>query len=254
MLVTVLGLMIPFAGTTLGAAAVFLMKNKINRKVEKILLGFASGVMLAASVWSLILPAIEMSSNYRLTFLPSAVGLALGVAFFIATDMITDRLNVQLSRVSNSKKTRMLLFAVTLHNIPEGMAVGITLAAAKNISSGVTMAAAITLSVGIALQNIPEGAIISMPLKSEGMSKGRAFALGMLSGAVEPVFGAVTMLITGIILSAMPYFLTSAAGAMIYVVARELVPDSQTGRHSQLAMASLICGFIVMMSLDVFFG
>ncbi len=250
--------MIPFAGTALGAAMVFLMKNEINQKLEKLLLGFASGVMIAASVWSLLLPSIEMSEGYRFKFLPAAVGFLFGVAFLLVLDSVIPHLHIDKSqegiKTSKLKKTTMMTLAVTLHNIPEGMAVGVTLAAALNSSSKVTMAAATALSVGIAIQNFPEGAIISMPLKSEGASKGKAFLLGMLSGAVEPVFGLITVLLTSTVLTALPYLLSFAAGAMIYVVVEELIPDSQTGKHSNIATVGLAAGFVTMMILDVYFG
>ncbi|MBR7072607.1 MAG: ZIP family metal transporter [Eubacterium sp.] len=253
-----LGLMIPIAGTALGAAMVFLMKNEINQKLEKLLLGFASGVMIAASVWSLLLPSIEMSEGYRFKFLPAAVGFLFGVAFLLVLDSVIPHLHIDKSqegiKTSKLKKTTMMTLAVTLHNIPEGMAVGVTLAAALNSSSKVTMAAATALSVGIAIQNFPEGAIISMPLKSEGASKGKAFLLGMLSGAVEPVFGLITVLLTSTVLTALPYLLSFAAGAMIYVVVEELIPDSQTGKHSNIATVGLAVGFVTMMILDVYFG
>ena len=250
--------MIPFAGTALGAAMVFLMKNEINQKLEKLLLGFASGVMIAASVWSLLLPSIEMSEGYRFKFLPAAVGFLFGVAFLLVLDSVIPHLHIDKSqegiKTSKLKKTTMMTLAVTLHNIPEGMAVGVTLAAALNSSSKVTMAAATALSVGIAIQNFPEGAIISMPLKSEGASKEKAFLLGMLSGAVEPVFGLVTVLLTSTVLTALPYLLSFAAGAMIYVVVEELIPDSQTGKHSNIATVGLAVGFVTMMILDVYVG
>ena len=253
-----LGLMIPFAGTTLGAAMVFLMKNKINERLEKLLLGFASGVMIAASVWSLLLPSIEMSEGYKFKFLPAAVGFLFGIAFLLVLDSLIPHLHIDKSqegiKTNKLKKTTMMVLAVTLHNIPEGMAVGVTLAAALNSKSGITMAAATALSVGIAIQNFPEGAIISMPLKSEGASKGKAFLLGTLSGAVEPVFGLITVLLTSTILTALPYLLSFAAGAMIYVVVEELIPDSQMGKHSNIATIGLAVGFVTMMILDIYFG
>jgi len=253
--VIIFGLFIPFAGTTLGAAAVFLMRNKAGERVEKILLGFASGVMLAASVWSLLLPALDMAGGGRMSFMPASVGMTVGVIFFIYADRLTHKIYSDGKRTaSKTKKTAMLAFAVTLHNIPEGMAVGITLAAATGKNPTVTVASAIALAVGIAIQNIPEGAIISMPVKSDGSSKGRAFFTGVLSGAVEPIFGGLTVLVTNIIIGAMPYFLSFAAGAMIYVVARELIPDSQQGKYSSTAIAGLTLGFVTMMALDVCFS
>lgn len=247
------GLMIPFAGTALGAAMVLLMKNKINKKTEKLLLGFASGVMIAASVWSLLLPAIELSEGYKLKFFPAATGFMFGIAFLLTLDSIISRLHKDQSKTI-IKKTTIMALAVTLHNIPEGMAVGIALAGALNSKSGITAAAATALSIGIAIQNFPEGAIISMPLKSEGASKGRAFLLGALSGAVEPVFGLITVLLTSAVLTALPYLLSFAAGAMICVVVEELIPDSQTGKQSDIATIGLALGFVIMMILDVYFG
>ena len=253
-----LGLFIPFAGTTLGAAMVFLMKNKINEKLEKLLLGFASGVMIAASVWSLLIPSIEMAKGYKLKFLPAAVGFLLGIAFLLVLDSVIPHLHIDKTqegiKTNKLKKTTMMVLAVTLHSIPEGMAVGVTLAAALKSNSGITMAAATALSIGIAIQNFPEGAIISMPLNSEGASKGKAFLLGTLSGAVEPVFGLITVLLTSAILTALPYLLSFAAGAMIYVVVEELIPDSQLGKHSNIATIGLAVGFVTMMILDVYFG
>jgi ZIP family zinc transporter len=253
-----IGLLIPFVGTTLGAAMVYLMKDKINDRLEKFLLGFASGVMIAASVWSLIIPSIEMSGEYELQFLPAAVGFLLGMVFLLLLDSVIPHLHIDKTqegiKTNKLKKTTMMVLAVTLHNIPEGMAVGVTLAAALKSNSGITMAAATALSIGIAIQNFPEGAIISMPLKSEGASKGKAFLYGTLSGAVEPVFGLITVLLTSVILTALPYLLSFAAGAMIYVVAEELIPDSQAGKHSNIAIVGLALGFVVMMILDVYFG
>ena len=253
-----IGLLIPFLGTALGSAMVFFMKDKINDRLEKFLLGFASGVMIAASVWSLIIPSIEMSEGYELKFIPAAVGFLLGMAFLLLLDSVIPHLHIDKTqegiKTNKLKKTTMMVLAVTLHNIPEGMAVGVTLAAALKSNSGITMAAATALSIGIAIQNFPEGAIISMPLKSEGSSKTKAFILGTLSGAVEPVFGLITVLLTSIILTALPYLLSFAAGAMIYVVAEELIPDSQAGKHSNIAIVGLALGFVVMMILDVYFG
>lgn len=254
-----LGLLLPFFGTSLGAAAVFLMKKKLSPGLEKLLTGFASGVMIAASVWSLLIPAIEMSDAYKLKFLPATVGFALGVGFFTATDYILPRIksrNVYLDRIRSTKKnkTAVMILAVTLHNIPEGMAVGVSMAAALGSNAYITVAAAMALSLGIAVQNFPEGAIISMPLKAQGMKKSRAFFCGVLSGAVEPVFGLITVLLTKAVISALPYFLAFAAGAMIYVVVEELIPDAKTHGRSSTATLGLMLGFIVMMILDVSFG
>ena len=253
------GLMIPFLGTSAGAAMVFLMKGKINQKIEKLLLGFASGVMVAASVWSLLIPSIEMSKDLQLEFIPAAAGFLLGIAFLLLLDTIIPHLHIESGskegiEVSKFRKTTMMVFAVTLHNIPEGMAVGVALAAALKNGGEITVASAAALSIGIAIQNFPEGAIISMPLKTEGMSKLKAFLLGVLSGAVEPVFGLITVLLTGLILSAMPYLLSFAAGAMFYVVVEELIPESQVGKHSNIATIGFALGFVLMMILDVALG
>ena len=242
------GLMIPFVGTTLGAAAVFLMKNKINKKAENLLLGFASGVMLAASFFSLILVSIEMSEGYRLKFIPASAGFMIGIISMMISDKVIRKTN------SVKRNTAMLIFAVTLHNIPEGMAVGVTLAAALNNNSDVTVAAAMALATGIAIQNFPEGAIISMPLKSEGKSKLKSFLAGTASGVVEPIFGFITILLTGAVSILLPYLLSFAAGAMIYVVADELLPEAKSDGSSYLCMTGLSLGFVVMMILDVAFG
>ncbi|MBQ6267318.1 MAG: ZIP family metal transporter [Clostridia bacterium] len=254
-----IGLLIPFLGTTLGAAMVFLMKNGIHEKLEKLLLGFASGVMIAASIWSLLIPSMELAPNEKLRFLPAAVGFLFGIAFLLALDSIIPHLHVESNtqegiKTSRLKKATMMVLAVTLHNIPEGMAFGVTLAAALSGESGITFASAIVLATGIAIQNFPEGAIVSMPLKAEGSSKGKAFLLGMLSGAVEPVFGLLTVLVTRTVLVALPYLLAFAAGAMIYVVVEELIPDSQSGEHSNIATVGLAAGFVLMMVLDIYFG
>jgi len=249
------GLLLPFAGTTLGAAAVFLMKSTVNKTVERILTGFAAGVMTAASVWSLLLPSIETAPESVPAFLPAAVGFLAGIAFL----QVLDRLIARLRKSENgnggtSHKNLRMMLAVTLHNIPEGMAVGVALAAALDVRSGISPAAAMALSLGIAVQNFPEGAIISMPLQSEGAGKGKAFLLGTLSGAVEPVFGVLTLLLTGFVAAVLPYLLAFAAGAMICVVAEELIPASQNGTRSSLPTAGLALGFVTMMVLDVAFG
>ena len=256
---TALGLLIPFAGTTLGSAMVFFMRKNINPKLEKILLGFAAGVMMAASVWSLLIPSIEMSSGYRLEFVPAAIGFLSGIVFLLVLDGIIPNLYVETrteEKVKNDKpkKKTMMILAVTLHNIPEGMAVGVTLAAAMKSGSQVTAAAATALSIGIAIQNFPEGAIVSMPLKSGGMSKPKAFLIGTLSGVVEPLFGLLTVIVTSTVISVLPYLLSFAAGAMIYVIVEELIPESQIGKHSSIATVGLAFGFVVMMVLDVTFG
>lgn len=253
-----IGLIIPFVGTTLGAAMVFLMKNKMNPTLEKLLLGFASGVMIAASIWSLLIPSLEMAEGYRLPFLPAAIGFLAGIVFLLMLDSVIPHLHIDKSwegiKTNKLKKTTMMVLAVTLHNIPEGMAVGVSLAAALNGTSKISMAAATALAVGIAIQNFPEGAIVSMPLKSEGTGKGKAFLLGTLSGAVEPIAGLITVLLTGVVIKFLPYLLAFAAGAMIYVVVEELIPDSQQGKHSNAATIGLAVGFVLMMVLDIYFG
>ena len=254
------GLLIPFLGTTLGAGMVYLMSDKMNDLLEKVLLGFASGVMVAASVWSLLIPSIEMSQESSQTsWLPAAIGFLLGILFLLILDSVIPHLHVNETepeglKTDRLKKTTMMVFAVTLHNIPEGMAVGVTLAGALASNSGITMASALALSIGIAIQNFPEGAIISMPLKEEGMSKNKAFFLGTLSGAVEPLFGGITILLTSLVVPVLPYFLSFAAGAMIYVVIEELVPESQNGAHSNLGTIGFAIGFVLMMILDVALG
>ena len=250
------GLMIPFIGTAAGAAVVFLMKSRISVCVEKFLTGLASGVMLAASVWSLLLPALALSEDQTVTFLPAVTGFLAGVLFLMLTDRLMPHWLLKNGRKKTlcTKKNGMMIFAVTLHNIPEGMAVGIALSAAFCSHGGITVASAIALSVGIAIQNFPEGAIISMPLKSEGRSKKRAFLTGMLSGVVEPIFGCITILFTSLIIPVMPYLLAFAAGAMIYVVDEELIPEAHSGRYSEWATIGLSIGFALMMALDVAFG
>lgn len=256
---TTLGLLIPFAGTTFGAAMVFFMRGKLNEKIEKTLLGFASGVMIAASVWSLLIPAIEMSEESgALPWLPPALGFLLGIGFLLLLDTVTPHLHLDSPKPegpkTNLKKTTMLVLAVTLHNIPEGMAVGVTFAGVLAGNSGITMAGAFALSIGIAIQNFPEGTIISMPLRSEGMSKSKAFLMGTLSGIVEPISAFITILLTGIIVPALPYLLSFASGAMIYVVAEELIPEAQSGKHSNIGTIGVAAGFVVMMVLDVALG
>ena len=253
---TIIGLMIPFLGTTLGSAMVFLMRNQINKKVEKLLLGFASGVMIAASIWSLIIPSIEMSEGQGIiTVVPAAIGFMLGVIFLLVLDSLIPHLHLKTDKPegikSKLKRTTMMVLAVTLHNIPEGMAVGVVFAGMLASNTGITLAGAIALSVGIAIQNFPEGAIISMPLKEEGISKIRAFLYGTLSGIVEPIAAIITILLTGIVLPILPYLLSFAAVAMIYVVVEELIPESQAGEHSNIGTIGVAIGFVVMMILDV---
>lgn len=253
------GVMIPFIGTTLGSAMVFFMKNQINRKLEKLLMGFAAGVMVAASVWSLLIPSIEMADGQgKIAWIPAAAGFILGMAFLLLLDSVIPHLHPDTDKPegirSKAKKTTMMVFAVTLHNIPEGMAVGVTFAGALLGDAQITMAGAFTLALGIAIQNFPEGAIISMPLKSTGVSRKRAFLYGTLSGLVEPVGAVLTILLAGLIMPMLPYFLAFAAGAMIYVVVEELIPESQSGEHTNIGTIGVAVGFVVMMVLDVALG
>ena len=255
----VTGLAIPFVGTTLGSAMVFLMKNKINIKVEKLLLGFASGVMIAASIWSLIMPSIAMAEEQgKIAWIPASIGFLLGMVFLLVLDSIIPHLHLNSDSPegisSKLKKTTMMVLAVTLHNIPEGMAVGVVFAGAMLGNTGITMASAFALAIGIAIQNFPEGAIISMPLKSEGISKLKAFWYGTLSGIVEPIGAIITILLTNLVVPVLPYFLSFAAGAMIYVVVEELIPESQTGEHSNIGTVGVAIGFVIMMILDVALG
>lgn len=254
-----LGLAIPFLGTTLGAAMVFLMKKEINKKVEKILLGFASGVMIAASVWSLLIPSIEMAETQgKVAWIPAAIGFLLGIVFLLVLDSVVPHMHLESEKPEGMKaklkKTTMMVFAVTLHNIPEGMAVGVTFAGAIAQNAGITMAGAFALALGIAIQNFPEGAIISMPLKSEGVSKTKAFLYGTLSGIVEPIGAIITILLTNAVVPILPYLLSFAAGAMIYVVVEELIPESQAGEHSNIGTIGVAIGFTIMMILDVALG
>ena len=254
-----IGLLIPFLGTTLGAATVFLMRNRMNPKVEKLLLGFASGVMIAASVWSLLIPSINMAiEQNKLAWMPAAIGFIFGIVFLLILDSLIPHLHLNNNKPegiqAKLKKTTMMVFAVTLHNIPEGMAVGVTFAGAIIGNTGITMAGAFALALGIAIQNFPEGAIISMPLKSEGMSKPKAFLYGTLSGIVEPIGAVITILLTNAVVPILPYLLSFAAGAMIYVVVEELIPESQSGEHSNIGTIGVTIGFVIMMILDVALG
>lgn len=252
----ILGIVIPFVGTTLGAAAVFFMKNKLNIKVENILLGFAAGVMMAASIWSLIIPAIDMSYSLgKISFLPASVGFILGIIFLLLLDSIIPHLHINSDEPegikSKLKRSTMLVLAVTLHNIPEGMALGVVLAGAYYGNTMLSISGALALAIGIAIQNFPEGAIISLPLKSAGESKKKSFLLGALSGIVEPIAAIITILLVRFVEPVLPYILSFAAGAMIYVVVEELIPQSQAKKHSNWATISLALGFVLMMILDI---
>lgn len=254
-----LGILIPFAGTTLGASMVFFMKREMNERLQKLLLGFASGVMIAASVWSLLIPAIEMAEQEQtLPWVPAAAGFLLGMGFLLLLDTLMPHLHFTEEKPegmqAHLKKTTMLVLAVTLHNIPEGMAVGVTFAGVMSENTLMTLAGAFALSIGIAIQNFPEGAIISMPLKGQGISKARAFLYGMLSGIVEPAAALLTILLTSLVVPLLPFLLSFAAGAMIYVVVEELIPESQTGAHSNIGTVGVALGFTLMMILDVALG
>ncbi len=250
-----LGVLIPFIGTSLGASLVYLMKNKINNKVEKILLGFASGVMIAASVWSLLIPSIERSEELGLIpWLPPTIGFILGIVSLIFLDQLTTRLNSDAHKFNDKmKKTRMLFLAVTIHNIPEGMAVGVIFAGFLAGTPGITLASAFALAIGIAIQNFPEGAIISMPLKNAGYSKNKSFFLGVISGIVEPIASGLTIALTSIVVPILPYLLAYAAGAMIYVVVHELIPEAQE-KNNNFGPLGVAIGFTIMMILDVALG
>lgn len=255
----IIGLLIPFLGTSLGSAMVFFMKNNIKASVQKVLLGFAAGVMIAASIWSLINPAIEMAEEQgQISWVPASIGFLLGIVFLLMLDSIIPHIHLDKEKPegikSKLKNTTMLVLAVTLHNIPEGMAVGVVFAGVLAGNTGMTLAGAIALSIGIAIQNFPEGAIISMPLKSEGVSKLKSFLYGTLSGIVEPIAAMVTILITSMIVPILPYILSFAAGAMIYVVVEELIPESQEGEHSNIGTIGVAIGFIIMMILDIALG
>ena len=250
-------LTLPFLGTALGAAMVFLLRGKMSDLLRKLLLGFASGVMVAASVWSLLIPSLEMSAeNGGTTWLPAAVGFVLGILFLLLLDTLIPHLHIGSDKpeglASNCqwKRTTMLSVAVTLHNIPEGMAVGVILASAMAEGSMISMSAAWALAIGIAIQNFPEGAILSMPLHSEGMGKGKAFLIGALSGIVEPIASILTILLIGVISPALPYLLAFAAGAMMYVVIEELIPEAQADPHSNIPTLGFTAGFVLMMVLD----
>ncbi len=253
------GLLIPFLGTAGGAACVFFLRRDLKVSVQKALSGFAAGVMVAASIWSLIVPAIEQSAaKGRWAFLPAFAGFWIGILFMLLLDEIIPHLHVAINQTegprSRASRTLMMVLAVTLHNIPEGMAVGVVYAGLVSGSANITAGGALALALGIAIQNFPEGAIISMPLYAEGRNKGKSFALGVLSGAVEPVFGGLTVLIAGLVVPAMPYLLSFAAGAMLYVVVEELVPEMSEGRHTNVGVVAFALGFSLMMALDVALG
>ena len=254
-----IGLLIPFLGTALGSACVFFMRKQLSDKVQKALTGFAGGVMVAASIWSLIIPAMEQSEGWgKLSFLPAFIGFWLGILFLLLLDSVIPHLHMNATQSegpkSKLKRTTMMVLAVTLHNIPEGMAVGVVYAGLLSGNAAITTGGALALAIGIAIQNFPEGAIISMPLCAEGKNKGKAFLGGVLSGAVEPVGALLTILAAGLFVPAMPYLLSFAAGAMIYVVVEELIPEMSEGKHSNIGVVMFTFGFTLMMALDVALG
>lgn len=250
-LYSIVGILIPFAGTSLGSGLVFFLKKNINENFQKTIVGFAAGVMIAASVWSLILPAVEMAESQGiLGWIPAAVGVICGVMFLLIINMFAKRFETG----ENGKKLNMLIFSVTLHNIPEGMAVGVCFAGFLAGNAGIALIEAVVLAIGIAIQNIPEGAIISMPLKMEGASKKKAFISGVLSGIVEPISAFITVLLINIVVPILPYLLSFAAGAMIFVVVEELIPEMHEGKKSELGVIGVTIGFIIMMVLDIALG
>ena len=256
---TFLGILIPFLGTTLGAMCVFFMRKKLGDLVQRALAGFAAGVMVAASIWNLLIPAIEQSKEMgSFSFLPAFIGFWIGILFLFALDHLIPHLHVGSNQAEGHKsklgRTTMMVLAVTLHNIPEGMAVGVMYAGFLAGSTQITAASALALSIGIAIQNFPEGAIISMPLRAEGENKGKAFLGGVLSGIVEPIGAILTILLSQLIIPALPYLLSFAAGAMLYVVVEELIPEMSQGKHSNIGTIFFVLGFSIMMVLDVALG
>ena len=251
--------MVPLLGTSLGAACVFFVKGKLNRMFQRALTGFAAGVMVAASVWGLLIPAMDQAADMgKLAFIPAVAGLGLGILFLMLLDKVIPHLHMNSEQAegpkSSLKKSSMMILAVALHNLPEGMAVGVVLAGLMSGSAGISAAAALTLSLGIAIQNFPEGAIISLPLRDGGMSRGKAFGYGVLSGVVEPVGAVLTLLAADLILPALPYLLSFAAGAMRYVVVEELIPEMSEGEHSHIGTMLFAVGFAMMMVLDIVLG
>ena len=252
-------ILIPFLGTSLGSALVLFSKNQLNPKLQKFMLGFASGIMIAASVWSLLIPSMELAEEKGMVkYIPASVGFLLGIGFLLLLDSVIPHLHLDSNQPEGVKsslsKSTMLVLAVTLHNIPEGMAVGVMYAGFLAEKTQITAASALVLSIGIAIQNFPEGAIISMPLKAEGQKKSKAFLGGVLSGVVEPVGAVLTLLAARLVIPALPYFLSFAAGAMLYVVVEELIPEMSQGRHSNIGTVFFAVGFSIMMTLDVALG
>lgn len=254
-----IGIMLPFFGTALGAACVFLFRRELRPSLQKSFLGFASGVMVAASVWSLLIPAMDMSEAMgKFAFVPAAAGFLLGIAFLLFMDKAVPHLHMGSEQSEGPrvalKKTTMLVLAVTLHNIPEGLSAGAVFAGVLAQNSTVTLAGAFALSIGIAIQNFPEGAIISLPLRSEGIGRGRSFLCGALSGIVEPIAAGLTLLLAAYVQPILPYLLSFSAGAMIYVVVEELIPEASEGEHSNIGTITFALGFVLMMVLDVALG
>lgn len=255
----IIGLLIPLLGTMLGSAFVFMMKDQMSVKLQKALLGFASGVMVAASVWSLLIPAIEINAGQgAMAVTAAAVGFLLGIGFLLIIDVLTPHLHISTDIPegprSHLSRTAMLALAVTIHNLPEGMAVGVVFAGAQIGTTSISFASAIAISLGIAIQNIPEGAIISMPMCAVGNSRWRSFLIGSLSGAVEPVGAIIVLMLTSTVLPVLPYLLAFAAGAMFYVVIEELIPEASSGQHSNISTIGFAVGFVLMMVLDVIMG
>lgn len=255
----VIGLLIPLLGTMLGSAFVFLMKGEMSLRLQKSLLGFASGVMVAASVWSLLIPAMDMEAEKgTLSVLPAAVGFLLGIGFLFLIDELTPHLHIGTDKpegmTSRLSKTAMLALAVTIHNLPEGMAVGVVFAGAENGMANISLTGAVAVSLGIAIQNVPEGAIISMPMRAAGNSRWKSFLIGSLSGAVEPIGAVAVLLLASLLMPVLPYMLSFAAGAMFYVVVEELIPEASNGQHSNLSTIGFAIGFVLMMVLDVVMG
>ena len=251
LLYSIAGILIPFFGTSLGSGFVFFMRKNMNEKLQKLTVGFAAGVMIAASIWSLILPSVEMAEKQgKLAWMPATIGFLFGVLFLIVISKIAEKFE----KKENGKKLNMLLFSVTLHNIPEGMAVGVCFAGFLSGNAGIELLEAMLLAIGIGIQNIPEGAIISMPMKMQGSSKGKSFLYGVLSGIVEPIAAFITIALINIVVPLLPYLLSFAAGAMIYVVVEELIPEMHSGKKSELGAIGVAIGFLIMMILDIALG
>jgi len=255
----IIGILIPLLGTTLGAGVVFFMKEEMSSQLRKILTGFAAGVMVSASFWSLLRPAVEESSGYgKLSFLPAAIGFLLGIGFLLLLDVITPHVHMNdqnegPQRRGMSHNTKLFL-AVTIHNIPEGMAAGVVFAGWLSGKASISITSALALSIGIAIQNFPEGGVVSAPLLAKGMSKGKTFLYGFLSGVVEPIAAIITIVATALVVPVLPYLLAFAAGAMIYVVVEELIPEMSQGQHSNSGTISFSLGFVIMMILDIALG